>query len=269
MHVILPPSETKRSGGGGVFAPDELSFSAELGRARRTVRSALVRVSKSEKAAVPALKLGVKSRDERLRNLALDTSGAMPAIERYTGVLYDALDVMQLDARERGWIDEHVLIQSALFGLIRAGDPIPAYRMSASSRLPGMKTPLAKHWSAAHEKIDLAGTGVGENASGSWILDLRSLDYVALAPLPAASASYLHVTQRAADGEVRALNHFNKAAKGRLVRSLARAQAELNSPAEFREWASNAGLEIASHPDASTLTLVLPEPDSAAVTLNQ
>jgi hypothetical protein len=212
------------------------------------VREALVTLSRDAEAAARPLKLGVKNQDERLHNLALDTSGAMPAIERYTGVLYDALDVATLAEGARAWLAAHVSVQSALFGLIRADDLIPAYRLSSSSRLPALNTTLKRAWSDAHDAITWDELG--------WVLDLRSKDYVALAPLPAGQGSWLNVVQRGPDGAVRALNHFNKAAKGDLVRRLASSGADISGPDEFMAWAESAGLEITASNDAAELLLV-------------
>lgn len=250
MRILLPPSETKRLGGRHSFSPEELSFADALDTPRGLVRSALQEVSRDEEAATRALKLGVKNRDERLRNLELESSGAMPAIERYTGVLYDALAATELPASARDWISEHVLVQSALFGLIRAGDRIPGYRLSASSRLPELGKPLAKLW---------AGTHTDSLQGAPYVLDLRSKDYAALAPLGqlgAAQSDYLDVVARSQDGEVRALNHFNKAAKGDLVRRLASAAPEIVSRQDLLDWAAAAGLELHADPESETVRLV-------------
>lgn len=256
MRVLLPPSETKRSGGGGVFAPGSLAFAAGLGPARERVRAALEALSADEDAAAKALKLGVKNRGELAHNLALGSSGAMPAVERYTGVLYDALDVASLDAEARAWIDRRVLVQSALFGLAAAHDPIPAYRLSASTRLDGLGAPLKRVWREAHESVDWASLG--------WILDLRSQDYAALAPLPAGAGAFLHVAQRDADGTARALNHFNKAAKGLLLRRLAESGADVDDLDGLASWAADAGLELEIDPAAGEATLVLPQREAGA-----
>ena len=248
MHILLPPSETKRSGGGNAFQLDSLAHHESLQQTRIRVRDALVELSGDAEASAKVLKLGVKNQDERLHNLALGTSGAMPAIDRYTGVLYDALDAASLDGRARSWLAAHVSIQSALLGLLGAGDHIPAYRLSGSSRLPSLEAPLKRVWASAHEGIDWSGLG--------WILDLRSKDYEALAPLPEGAESWLNVVQRGPSGEVRALNHFNKAAKGDLVRRLALSRPRVDSRAGLLRWAESEGLELFAGPGEGELTLV-------------
>jgi len=236
MHLILPPSESKRPGGGGLFTAGSLSHAAQLGGTRTRVAAALVSLSADEPAAVKQLKLGAKNRDERLHNLALETSGTMAAIARYTGVLYDALDVESLAPNALAWVREHVSIQSALFGLISAADMIPSYRLSASSRLPGLGASLKRVWAEAHEPV--------MSRESRWTLDLRSQDYAALAPLPPDLGDKLHVAQRGDDGHVRALNHFNKAAKGDLVRRLAESGAQIADRADFLAWADDRGLKV-------------------------
>lgn len=266
MHVLLPPSETKRLGGESPYLPEALAHHDRLARTRAKVRGALVAASRTEREAVRALKLGAKNRDERRLNLALGSrgateNGAMPAIERYTGVLYDALDVRSLGDDERQWIDAQVFIQSALFGLVSAADPIPAYRLSGSSRLPRLEAPLARIWAPVHE--ELLGDGAGEASAGrprvDYALDLRSKDYAALAPVGAFGAAAFDVVEvvaRGADGEVRALNHFNKTAKGELVRRLARSRAEIGGRGELLDWAADAGVELLAGDDPHIVRLV-------------
>ena len=268
MRVLLPPSETKRSGGGSAaFQGEQLAHADALGRTRERVLGALeVLCAPTDEAGVDAaaavLKLGVRARGEIAHNRSLSLSPTMPAIERYTGVLFDALDAETLDAGARAWIDAHVSIQSSLFGLIHAGDLIPAYRLSASSPLligqdPAGKTParaakparLKALWRDAHADIPWMGA--------QFIVDLRSKDYAALAPLPVeANAVVVEIAQRTADGRTRALNHFNKQAKGDLVRRLAESGAETASAAELIAWGSRHGLEFVAGDSPRELTLV-------------
>lgn len=271
MRVLLPPSETKRSGGGSIsFFRENLAHAETLGETRERVLHALEALcvgtdAPSEDAAAKVLKLGVKARGEIAHNRALTSSAAMPAIERYTGVLYDALDAASLDGPARRWLDEHVSIQSSLFGLIHAGDLIPAYRLSASSPLPvpartavdpdSAQAPQSGQKLAARKPASLKAQWREAHSGIAWenaplIIDLRSKDYAALAPIPSsATAVVVEVASRSDDGQTRALNHFNKQAKGDLVRRLALSGAVLTSVGELIAWADDHGLEIIADPE--------------------
>ena len=60
-------------------------------------------------------------------------------------MLYDALDIDSLDGAGRSRAHARLAVGSALFGLLRADDLVPAYRLSAGSKLPGRPS-LAAHW---------------------------------------------------------------------------------------------------------------------------
>ncbi|MBK0418450.1 peroxide stress protein YaaA [Leucobacter sp. CSA1] len=259
MLILLPPSETKRSGGDAPFDAASLAFADALTEARGRIRRGLEELSRDEEAAARALKLGVKNRHELRRNLELEVSGGLPAMDRYTGVLYDHLDAASLDAEARAWLGDHAAVQSALFGVISARDRIPAYRLSAGSRLPGIGSSLKAVWRAAHAEVDWREAG--------FVLDLRSKDYAELAPVPGDAGVTLHVAQRGADGAVRALNHFNKAAKGDLVRRLALARPDsIDGPGSLADWGRAAGLELSWSASEERLTLLteLGAPKAAA-----
>ena len=100
MLILLPPSETKRDGGAGSpLALDRLSF-PELHPVRREVVDAVVALSDDRDVAIRALKLGPKQAGEVDRNRAIPSTPTMRALERYTGVLYDALDAATLTDAE-------------------------------------------------------------------------------------------------------------------------------------------------------------------------
>ena len=217
MHILLPPSETKREGGTGhPLALDVLSF-ASLTDARRELVDAVVDLSVHGDEAARALKLGVASAAAEVeRNRTLLSSGTMPAIERYTGVLYDALEVRTLPAAARRRVSTSLVVHSALFGLLRADDPIPAYRLSHDSRLP--VRPLKRVWGGAIA-AELA-------ALPTPVIDLRSAGYASLGALPDVEGFVgVSVVAVGDDGVARALNHFNKKGKGEWVRALVTAGA--------------------------------------------
>lgn len=234
MLILLPPSETKRPGGAdGPLALDGLRFPS-LTPQRETVIDALEALSTDAAAALRVLKLGPTQHAEVEVNAMLRSAPAMAAADRYTGVLYDALDAASLPRAARAWLGRHVVIHSAPFGPIGALDRIPSYRLGAATSVPGLPA-LRRVWA------DAVTTGLAETDSG-FILDLRSEAYVALGPVPAGVASaYVRVVTEGADGTVRALNHFNKHAKGALVRALAHTRPRADSAAGLLRWADAAG----------------------------
>jgi len=233
MLILLPPSETKRDGGDKPpLCLGDLAF-AGLQRERESAIAALKRVSRGIHASTTALRLGPTQRFEIDRNRALLTSPSLAAIDRYTGVLFDGLEVGSLQPSGREWIERHVAIHSALFGLIGAGDAIPAYRLSHDSRLPDFV--LKKHWSKAIAAELAAVDGL--------VLDLRSEAYVHLGPAPSGSL-FLRVVTDSPSGQKRALNHFNKKGKGEFVRALAESGVECDSASSLVEWGRGRGIEL-------------------------
>ncbi|WP_353815494.1 YaaA family protein [Agromyces sp. SYSU T00266] len=250
MLVLLPPSETKRDGGDPIpLSLDALSFPA-LRDARDEVLRAASALAADADAMMRALKLGPRQIAEVDRNRRILTSPTMPAIDRYTGVLYDALDAPSLDRAARAFAAEHVAVHSALFGLVGAGDPIPAYRLSHDSRLPGLR--LRPQWR------DPISTVLAERSG--LIVDLRSEGYVELGPAPVRRDSvFLRVVSVDEGGRRRALNHFNKRAKGLFTRALLDARPILETRDDLMSWCAGAGfrLEVGAERPAAPVELEL------------
>src|SRR5690606_8286537 len=126
---------------------------------------------------------------------------------------------------------EHVLIHSAPFGPVGALDGIPAYRLAAGTALPGI-SPLRRHWAEATTRA---------LAEHDLLLDLRSEAYVALGPVPdSVRSAYVRVVTSTG----RALNHFNKKAKGELVRALATTRPRSRTPEGLLAWADRSGIRL-------------------------
>lgn len=220
--------------------PASLGFPALRGR-RRTAAAVLRRIPLRSAPAV--LKLGPTNAVEARWNRELTAGPVLPAVERYTGVLYDGLDVGRLDPAARAWIDRHVVIASALFGLLRASDRIPLYRLSGSTALPDLS--LKTHWRDA--------VAAALQSAGEWVLDARSAAYVALGAAPGGSAM-LHVET----AEGRPLNHVNKHAKGALVRRLAGTGARVASRDDLLVWAARHDVPLAPRGTGDVVLTVRP-----------
>lgn len=222
--LLLPPSEGKAAGGSGPApALASLSFE-ELTDHRTKAIASLTRAMKGSEAARSKL-LGVKGTAlaaATAANRSLLTSPTMPAIERYTGVLYDALDVASLTARDRRRLDSQVVIFSGLWGMVSPADPIPDYKLKMGATFPSIGK-LATWWRPA------ISDALAAKAAGATVWNLLPNEHAAAwapAPVgsPAGPAAILSVKfldeAPSTDGErsFTTVNHWNKLLKGALVR---------------------------------------------------
>jgi cytoplasmic iron level regulating protein YaaA (DUF328/UPF0246 family) len=130
------------------------------------------------------------------------------------------------------------MIHSALLGPVSAGDNIPAYRLSFDSKLWVSGKSLKATWSVPAAQA-LSRRIESENRV---VLDLRSEGYSALGPLePSSTTFYLRVVTKGENGQLKALNHFNKKGKGEFLRALAldtEQTSQINTLDELISWAA-------------------------------
>jgi cytoplasmic iron level regulating protein YaaA (DUF328/UPF0246 family) len=210
--ILLPPSEGKSAPRRGKpLDLPSLSLSV-LTESRRTVLDAVVDLCTTQppERAAEVLGLGRTQTDLVEQDAALPTAPTARADTVYTGVLYAPSLSPSARRRATSW----VAVASGLFGLVRPHDRIPAYRLSPQVNLPGVG-PVARHW-AAH-----LAPAVSEARGRGLVVDLRSGAYVpfwrpARDDSRVVSVRVLHEV----NGKRSVVSHFNKATKGRLVRSL-------------------------------------------------
>ncbi len=247
MIVLLPPSEIKRTGGDGPALQMGALSSPALRPLRTELVHELVDLASDREASRRALGISASQDAEIDRNAALRTAPTMPAIQRYTGVLYDALDIDSLPGVAAARARSRLAVASALFGLVRAEDLIPAYRLSASSRLPGRPT-LAARWRPVLEPV------LSKIAERDLVVDLRSGSYAAMGKVPGVVS--VEVVAQHPGGRRTAVSHFNKAHKGRLARALSSSWSEPGDAAAVAAVARRAEMRVERR--GSHLTIVVP-----------
>ena len=198
--VLLPPSQ-------GKSAPD---------RGRRAGLSTLVypRLREARERLVDAVDPGLRA------------APATPAAELYTGVLFAALGLADLP-----W--NGILIASALWGVVRPGDRIPAYRLDMSAKPPGIGG-LAAFW---REPLRAALPDRG------LVLDLRSGSYAAAwRPRRAAHLAVRGFTETP-DGSRVVITHMAKRVRGEVARLVIQAGGA-ERPEEVAEIVRAAGMRV-------------------------
>lgn len=239
MQILLPPSEGKTSPTKGKPLDGDTLLLPSLQEPRRQVLEALTTLCAGDpELARTTLGLTPGQSDELLRNQGLWTAPTAPAWQVYTGVLYGQLDAPSLTAAQRRWLSERVWIASALFGFVGLSEPIPAYRLSGDTSLPGIGA-LAGFWRTHLVPLLEATSGL--------VIDLRSGTYVKLAPLTPALAERtvtVRVLQKMPSGPPKLITHFNKATKGRIVRAIAVQRKTLRTPSELAQLVTALGAEV-------------------------
>lgn len=200
MLVLLPPSRGKAS-------PD---------RGRRAGLSTLVytRLREPRERLIDAV------------DPALRTAPAIPAAELYTGVLFASLGLNDLP-----W--DSVLIASALWGVVRPGDRIPAYRLEMTGKPPGIG-PLTAYW---REPLRTALPDRG------LVLDLRSGSYAAAWQPRRARHLTVRGFTEAPDGTRTVITHMVKRVRGEVARLVLQAGGA-ERPEEVAEIVTAAGLRV-------------------------
>ncbi len=241
MRILLPPSEAKRSGGRGRSLNHRAAANSArpqpIDASRQSVLAALARLVDTP-AAAAALLLPPSIADEALaQNRRVASSPTLAAMRRYTGVVYDGLDVEGLSPAAQSLAGRELLICSGLFGVLRGAEAIPAYRVPAKAALPGLGI-LATFWRP--RLAELLPPMLGR---GGLVLDLRSTDYAAMwqPDRQCHTADRLlavRVLSAKPDGQFGVISYPSKLAKGKLAAALLERQA--------------AGLPVRSADDVAT-----------------
>ena len=203
MLVLLPPSE-------GKTAPR---------RGRPADLGALVhpQLTPAREALLDALE--PSPRDAR----------AARASAVYTGVLFQHLRLAELPARAR----RRVLIFSALWGVVRPDDRIPAYKLPIGDRLDGFPA-LAAYW-RPHLQPLIPDSGL--------VLDLRSGAYAAAwTPRHARVLGVRAFVERG--GTRTPVSHMVKATRGTVARIALEASPPPRTPAAVAALVAAAGHRV-------------------------
>jgi hypothetical protein len=224
IAILVPPSEGKALGGAG--APWRVGV-ASLGGLDRFRAEVLA------------------GHDPTLLH-----APTMPAIERYTGVLYKELDWASLPAPARRRGRSTLLTFSGLWGAVAPADPIPHDKLKMSASVPGLGK-LSTWWRprlTAELAVALRGRVV-------W--DLLPLEHAA-AWTPAEVPYRRRLTVRFLDRQGRTVSHWNKLLKGALVRRLL--LDPVTDPLDLAGWRHPLGYRVdrrASALDTDPAVLVL------------
>jgi cytoplasmic iron level regulating protein YaaA (DUF328/UPF0246 family) len=197
---------------------------------RQRVVAALVRAmagSEKRRAALLGMK-GDALAAATAANLEVATAPTLPAIERYTGVLYGALDTASMPAARQRRIDAQVRIVSGLWGVVAPRDLIPDYKLKMSATLARLGR-LSTWWRPAVTAAlapEVEGRTVWDllpnEHRSAWAPDLAGSG----APREVVTVRFLDDVERNGRRQLVTVSHWNKLLKGALVRHVVATQLE-------------------------------------------
>ncbi len=210
MKILLAPSESKRAGGENAFHLEQLLFEDLLSSRTQLLHhysNLLQQRDLSKLSKMFGLK---KEADITYHIKELIHEPTMKAVARYSGVAFEYLDYPSLSLSAQTYIDTHLLIFSNLFGIVRANDHIPEYRLQQGKAIGEIK-PAQFYKPLLQPRLD-------HYLEGEEILDLRAgfYDKYYKPSLPYTTLKFIK--------EGRVVSHWAKAYRGIVLRAIAKAE---------------------------------------------
>jgi len=249
VRILLPPSEAKNPGGRGLPLARRRRRHP-LDDSRDLVLRALAELLAGPDAARSLLLPDSAAAGAIEDNRRVLTAPTLPALDRYAGIVYDGLFLQPLSDAARAVADRELMIFSGLFGVLRGGDPIPAYRVPAKASLPGLGV-LSTFWRPRLAALTPALLDRGP------VIDLRSADYAAMWQPVAQGAQAgqlvgVRVLSPRPDGTLGVISFASKLAKGRLAAALLERRAAGQPVQDVADiaaaWAAAGGSDLIERP---------------------
>lgn len=156
----------------------------------------------------------------------------IPALVAYSGAVFKRIDPQSFDFDDWKFAQDHLLIMSSLYGLLRPLDRISAYRLEATASLNGKET-VAETWRPllTDKFISLV------NQSGGVLLDLASEEMRLFLDWPKVCASIRTVKvdfyERRA-GKLKSVTMYAKMCRGEMTRYVIRNR--IDNPEEVKAF---------------------------------
>jgi cytoplasmic iron level regulating protein YaaA (DUF328/UPF0246 family) len=213
LAVLLPPSEGKAPGGDGpAWSVDDGRFGEALAESRSAIVNALTKADGGDSQLLgvggPTLEAA------QVANRALVGAPTLPAWQRFTGVVWQQLDICSLRGQASRRAGQSVIVVSALTGLSALRDPVPDHRLKLSASLDPLGK-LSTWWRS------ILSETLNDTLRKRLVIDLLPQEHQA-AWTPTPGAYDLRRVQFVGhDGRI--AGHTAKAAKGLLARALLQA----------------------------------------------
>jgi len=166
-----------------------------------------------------------------------DAHNARPAILAFDGDVYDGLQARTLSAEQLAWAQDHVLMLSGLYGVLRPLDRMQPYRLEMGTRLANARgKDLYAFWGAAiAEYLNRRQAGAKDGDTARVVVNLASEEYFHAVDRKRLKARVVQcVFEQWHKGQYRIISFPAKRARGMMARFAIERQAR--SPDDLRAF---------------------------------
>jgi cytoplasmic iron level regulating protein YaaA (DUF328/UPF0246 family) len=241
MKILLAPAETKKEGGDCTPYTKKNFFFQEFDETRDLVVKHYEKLLQNNSLEELSKWFGLKKLDEvKKYQESILQKPTMKAIERYTGVAFEALEYENLSETQQKYCDKNIILFSNLFGPLKADDLIPDYKFKQGAILPNID--VIKEYKKV---IQMPLDHFIENE----VIDLRAgfYDKFYKPTMPTITYKFLK------DGKV--VSHWAKFYRGNIVKQLAKNNIESFSELMSMELEGLKLLEITEQKNIKTLVM--------------
>ena len=153
---------------------------------------------------------------DHIQALKNETATNYPALHLFDGLMYRNIKRDNLTKAEQTYLEKHLMITSALYGVIPAFEPIAPHRLDFLMKLKVAGKSLKNHWQAAYEEAV-----VGEEV----IISLLSSEFENVFPKEIREKMVTFKFMEERDGKLKIHSTISKKARGAFLTALMENQA--------------------------------------------
>lgn len=217
MYIIISPAKTFSS---SQALWQEGAEPLEFHAATKVLINALLKYTQSDLEKLMKISSSIATINEaRFRNFFEPQQKGCKAIYAYYGEVYKALKVEELNMKALAFMQEHVGILSALYGLVRPLERIQAYRLEMSTNITiGNNKNLYEFWREVLTDTILKEL---EAQQKGFLVNLASEEYSKVLDLRRISKQYPIIGisfKEANEAGYRTVGMYAKKARGQMLR---------------------------------------------------
>lgn len=148
---------------------------------------------------------------ERIQALKNGTAKSYPALQLFDGLMYRNIKREKLSKAEQAYLEEHLLITTAFYGVIPAFEPIAPHRLDFLMKLKVDGKSLKTHWQTAYSEA-LEGDNL--------IFSLLSSEFETVFPKEIREKMVTFKFMEERDGKLKIHSTISKKARGAFLTAL-------------------------------------------------